>query len=75
MAIQTVGQRVREAMKEQGISQYDLADHLGISQPAVSRRIAGRVDFNVAQLRSVAKVLRVPTSTLLGEDTSEDTDS
>lgn len=62
-------------MKEQGISQYDLADHLGISQPAVSRRIAGRVDFNVAQLRSVAKVLRVPTSTLLGEDTSEDTDS
>lgn len=56
---------VREAMVLSGVSQYQLAAHLRISQASVSRRLTGAVDFGVTELRSTADLLDVPVETLI----------
>lgn len=56
---------VRDVMGQAGVSQQTLAVHLKISQAAVSRRLAGSVDFNVTELRSTADLLDVPVQSLL----------
>lgn len=56
---QAVGQRVREEMERQHIRQAALAARLGLSQQAVSRRLSGRVPFNVSELAVVGRLLDV----------------
>jgi transcriptional regulator with XRE-family HTH domain len=60
-----VAERVRVAMSGAGLSQRAIAEQLGVSQQWVSRRIAGRVAFNLAELARVANVLDVPISDLI----------
>ena len=57
-----VGSRVRGLLAERKLSQSAMAEHLGISKAAMSRRIAGEIPFNVAELGSLAALLGVPTS-------------
>lgn len=56
---------VEVAMKRQGVSQRALAEVLGISQAAVSRRLAGEPDFTVTELRAIAQALEVEASALI----------
>lgn len=59
---------VRAEMARLGRTQRELAVVLGVSQPTVSARLAGRRDFTVAELRTVAKWLGVPLRALIAEE-------
>jgi len=52
-------------MKAKGISQREIAVHLGLSQPAVFRRLNGDVDFTITELSAVAFFLNLPIADLL----------
>lgn len=65
---EVVAARVRGRMAEQRKTQADLAAALGVSQPAVSRRLYGHVPFDVGEIVKVADFLGVPASALLPEE-------
>ena len=46
-------------------TQGDLAEALGVSQPQVSARLAGRVDWSIDELAAVSTWLDVPLSELI----------
>lgn len=62
---EAVAGAVRAEMARQRIPQSALADALGLSQQAASRRIRGEVPFDVAELAGAAGLLGVPVSTLM----------
>lgn len=57
---------VRAELARARRSQGDAAKHLNLSQPAMSRRLTGEVDFTVAEIRSLADWLGIPVTVLLG---------
>jgi transcriptional regulator with XRE-family HTH domain len=57
-----IGREVRAEMARQGVRQRDLAEHLGLSQPQVGKRLAGEIEFRPSELAAVAELLRVPLS-------------
>ena len=58
-------ENVRRIMREQNLSQRDLARLLGISDPAVSQLLNGDSTPTLATVESVAKVLRANNFALL----------
>lgn len=58
---------VRTHLRGAGLRQLDLADHLGITQAAVSQKLTGRRPFTVAELEATAKLLKVHPGELFGE--------
>jgi len=58
---------VRAELARAGKTQGDLASHLGISQPQVSARMRGSVEFRLSELRGIAAWLDVPLAALLPE--------
>lgn len=60
-------------MARQQISQTAVADRLGLSQTAVSRRLRGEVEFSVTELHAVADVLGLPVERLLALSSPERT--
>ncbi len=62
---QRVSAEVRAAMGRQRRTQSQLAQHLGVSQVTVSRRLSGEVSFTVDELERVAAFLSVPLAELL----------
>lgn len=63
----TVGDRLRGALATARIKQVDAAAVLGISQPALSRRLAGEVEISREEIEKLAALCNVPVSTLLTE--------
>lgn len=57
----TLGASVRAELARRGLSQTSLAEHLGLSQAAVHRRIAGDVEFTVSQIKATAAFLEPVT--------------
>lgn len=66
-AVERVAANVRAELARKGITQSDLAAKLNKSQPFISRRLSGRVAFDVADLASIATVLDVSITSLVGE--------
>lgn len=64
----TPADNIRAEMARQRLSQTALAEVLNISQAAVSRRLAGKTEFSITELASLAAWLGVPAASLLGED-------
>jgi transcriptional regulator with XRE-family HTH domain len=62
---QSVGQIVREVMAQRRVTQQQVAQSLGLTQPQVSKRLAGHIAFDVAELRTVAALCGVPMGDLL----------
>lgn len=62
----TVAGEVRAEMARQQINQQRVADALGFSRQALSRRITGEVPFDVAELEKIADLLGVPVARLIG---------
>lgn len=56
---------IREAMSSSGVTQIALAERLGLTQPAVSARLAGRTPITVDELRTIAAFLNVPVADLV----------
>lgn len=58
---------IRAEMARAGVTQTDLAVALGITQPAVSSRLKGRIDWRLRELNTVADFLNIPLSAIVGE--------
>jgi len=57
-----MGLRIKELLKEKNITTYQLASHLGVTQPAISSAMNGNP--NVKWLESVASFLGVDVTDL-----------
>lgn len=56
---------VRAGLARRGLTQGDLAQHLGYSRTAIGNRLNGSVLFNTAELRATAALIGVPASVLI----------
>lgn len=65
--ITDVAANVRAEVARRRIRQAAIAEHMGLDQRAVSRRLLGQVEFSVGELQSLADLLGVPVATLYGE--------
>ena len=65
-----VGQRIRIQRNALGLSQTELADHLGVTFQQVQKYENGKNRVGIGRLTKIAKVLRLPVTNLLGVDDS-----
>jgi len=63
---ETIGQRITHIRKQQGITQQQLADKIGITQTLISDYETGRVRLFDEMVIRIALALNVSTDTLLG---------
>jgi transcriptional regulator with XRE-family HTH domain len=56
---QLVGQRIRSAREEVGLTQLQLADRMDVSQPVIAALESGRGNPTIGQLAAVAGALQV----------------
>lgn len=66
MVRRLLGARLGVIMRQRGISQQQLAQHLEVHQSAVSRWCSGERDPNPGQLRSICVLLAIDPALLLG---------
>lgn len=66
----SVSANVRAEMARRGLNQTDVAAILGFSQVSVSARLRGQVAWRVDELRTLANHFGIPTTALLGDDSS-----
>ena len=62
---QQVAENVRLAMAQKRVTQAEMGRHLGLSQTSISKRLAGSLPFDVAEVAAVADRLEVPVEQLL----------
>lgn len=62
-----VSANVRAEMARRRITQQQVAEALGLKQGSVSKRLNGRVPWDVNEVSTVADLLGVPVSALIGE--------
>lgn len=52
--------RLRRRMQDLGITHDDLAAELGLTRPAISARLCAKVDWELKQVYTVARLLDIP---------------
>lgn len=62
-SVEIVASNVRAEMARRGRTQSQLANCLGVTRPAVSRRLTGQTEFSAGELIETARFLGVPVST------------
>lgn len=67
----TFGHRLQEAMHDRGVTHEAVAEHVGVSRPAVTHWTAGRREPSTATLRQLAEFLGVDAGWLLFGDAVE----
>ncbi len=60
-----IGGKIRAARRAAGVSQKELADILGITQPAVSRMEKNDYDVSAIQLTKIANALGISVTSLM----------
>ena len=70
-----VAAEVRGIMAKRGVTQTQLAEALDLSQPAIARRLAGRVPLDITELHTLAHHHGVPVETLLAAGRAEPTEA
>lgn len=60
-----IGQNVKAELIRHGVGQDAVGDLLRVSQPQVSKRIAGSIGFEAAEIARVAHLLGVPSNRLM----------
>lgn len=63
---ESIGQRITRLRKERGITQEELSDYLGVSQPVVSDYERGELRVHGELIVKLAKFLKVSADELLG---------
>ena len=63
-----ITKRIREARKERGLTQQDLANHLGRTAAAISDLERGKVQVGAVDLYHISKLLNKPIEYFYGED-------
>lgn len=61
-----IGRRIRSRMGAMRVSQYDIAEAIGLAQPQVHHRLEGRVAFRAHELTAIAARLETTVDRLLG---------
>lgn len=62
------GERIKELMKEQGITNKELADAVGVTEAMISYIIRGLRDTTVGTMVRIAKRLGVKPAEILREE-------
>ena len=62
-----VAANIRAELARQRVSQFVVADRLGLSQAAVSRRLSGGTPFELDEVEAIASLLGVPLVDLIAE--------
>lgn len=73
--LQVIKQQITLARKNAGYTQEQMANFLGISQPAYSYYETGDKPLPLRQIRKIAEILKIPSTDLLGSDFEENTGS
>jgi transcriptional regulator with XRE-family HTH domain len=63
-----VAAEVRAEMARRRMTQRQLAEIMGISQPQVMQRLTGKLGFRLSELEHLAKALDVPVARFLPAD-------
>ncbi|MBF0807319.1 helix-turn-helix domain-containing protein [Rothia nasimurium] len=61
----TVATNVRAEASRRGVTSHDIAQILGISSAAVSRRMNEKIEFKISELEKIALLLDVPIEVLV----------
>lgn len=69
----SLAEKMIELRKQNGLSQQDLADRLGVSRQAISRWETGAVQPLADSVRGLAQVFQVSTDYLLNDDLDDPT--
>ena len=69
----SLAEKMIELRKQNGLSQQDLADRLGVSRQAISRWETGAVQPLADSVKSLAQVFQVSTDYLLNDDLDDPT--
>ena len=67
--MKTIAEKIRLLRLQQGLSQENLADMLGLSTTAYGDIERGKTDLTLARLYQIAEVFKVSVTFLLGENT------
>lgn len=67
-ADQITGEKIHILMRRRGMSQGELAPHLGIDQSSMSKKLYGKRTWTLDELLAVAQVFDVPITELLPGD-------
>ncbi len=62
----SLGNRIKSAREETGITQEELAENVGISRAAIARYESGEIEPKIKNLVAIAQRLNVTTDYLLG---------
>lgn len=62
---EAIGCGVRAEMARKRLTQRQLAAALGMSQPQVTKRLAGTIEFRPSELEKTAELLGIPITRLL----------
>lgn len=63
-----LGLRIRRAREQNGLSQEELADQMGLGQRAISELENGKRRLTVAEVPDLARILDVPVLYFFGDD-------
>ena len=67
-----IGEKLRTLRKQQGLSQTQLGDHLGVKQSYVGKMERGEKTPNVTMLLKIAKLFNVSFDQLMNDDQEVD---
>ena len=67
----TLGTRISDLLEQQGLSQRELADRIGVTEVSMSRYIKGERTPKGPIIANIAKVLHTTSDFLLGLETEE----
>lgn len=59
------GANVRAEIARRGVTQAAISEAIGVSQSQFSKRLQGRIAFDINELASIAHVLDVPLTDLI----------
>jgi len=66
-----VVQRIRAARSERGLTQKDLADHLGKTQATISDLERGKVQVSASEVYQISRFLNKPIEYFFGEEVGD----
>ena len=66
MVRRLLGARLGVILRQRGVSQQQLAEHMQVHRSAISRWCSGERDPNPGQLRSICLLLSIDPALLLG---------
>lgn len=56
----TIALKIRKLLRQQGLTQVELADRLGVTPPQVSRLLSGKINFELKTLVSIQQAIGMP---------------